>query len=470
MDFDRICMMFAIQEPFYGIILSSMKKEATNRIPTIGVTRSGNTFKLNYNPKFLERFNTDTVLQMLRHEVLHIAFNHFSIWEEPTIDSTVKYLRNVAADLEINGYLDRNKIQPECKALFPEDFGFDKFEGTREYFRKLVKQMEDNRQENTGDPEDKPCNGGKTNKPSQDENDENDEDDENDDENMDQNGVDTDSDNQSQPDGDSDDNTQGGTPIDSQGNGFGNPSVSGPDKEFLDSLESFDDHNEWPDGEDDQNELSQMEEMVNDLLKMAADECEKSCGDIPLEIRERIEKLRAKPRPVTDWKRYFRRYVGNEFSDIIKKSRKRESRRFPDAPGNRKRRKSHILVAIDTSGSVCMPEYKEFFGQIKTLAENATFHVVECDTRIAHEYDFDGRIHDDVHGRGGTSFQPPVDLFINNRKKYDALVYFTDGYAPIPTNTPKETLWVISSDGNHDRKRYTVNGASVVFIQKQSHE
>ena len=114
-----------------------------------------------------------------------------------------------------------------------------------------------------------------------------------------------------------------------------------------------------------------------------------------------------------------------------------------------------------------MPEYHEFFGQIKTMTKDATFHVVECDARIQYEYDYNNYKENDVlHGGGGTSFQPVIDKYLEEKRKYDALVYFTDGEATIPSNTPKDTLWVISSKGVHDRDKYRVNGASSVFIPK----
>ena len=436
MDFDRLCMMFTMQEPFYGILLSSMNRIETKRIPTLSVSKNGNVFQLNYNPDFLGKFNVDTILELAKHEVLHVAFNHFSIWDNPASSQEEQRLRNIAADLEINGYLDRSKIQKEAGGVFPEDYGFDRFEGTREYYRKLVKMMEDNRQEEqqqtqSGSP-DTPCNDGQSdNTPSE-----------------------------SQENNDS--QTPDSTPEQQQSTPSNSDSQA--DKEFFDKFHEFDDHSEWPETEPDSSEAEQMQQMIDSLLDFAAEEVEKNSGSIPGEMKGRINKIRKKPRPVTDWKRYFRRYLGNEFTELIRKSKKRESRRFPDAAGNRHRRKSNILVAIDTSGSVSMPEYREFFGQIKTLQQQATFHVVECDTIIQHEYDFNGKQNEILHGGGGTDFQPPVDLFINNRRKYDALVYFTDGYAPIPKNTPKETLWVISSEGDKDRKKYKVNGASVVFI------
>ena len=230
---------------------------------------------------------------------------------------------------------------------------------------------------------------------------------------------------------------------------------------------SFDDHSMWPDNMTEE-EKENLNQVIDDMLVFAAEEVEKGCGSIPGELVGKITDIRnrKKPKPVADWKKYFRRYIGNEFSDLIKKSRKRESKRFPDAAGNRHKRKSHILVAIDTSGSVSMPEYREFFGQLRTMRKDVSFHVVECDTKIQFEYDFNGTIRDELHGGGGTDFQPPVDMYLANRRKFEGLVYFTDGGAPIPPNTPKETLWVVSSQGDHNRARYKVNGASVVFIPK----
>ena len=56
-----------------------------------------------------------------------------------------------------------------------------------------------------------------------------------------------------------------------------------------------------------------------------------------------------------------------------------------------------------------------------------------------------------IHGRGGTSFQPVVDHFNENKNNYTALIYCTDGEAPAPTDCPKNTLWCLSScSGDND--------------------
>lgn len=392
------------------------------------------------------------MMAMLKHECVHIAFNVFSIFDTKASCDAEQQLRNIAADLEANCYVDWSKAKG-VNPLFPSLFGFSDKLGTMEYFKRLCQQNQQQQQQQAQNPP-IPCNGGKGGQSQQNQQ------------------------NQPQPDsqdGDESDehgqgNPQSGTTQNSQG-GQGGQNGQQQDMQLSQQMQemseqSFDDHSMWPDDmtEDEMENLSQA---IDDMLEFAAEETEKGRGTIPAEMVGKIKAIREKkkPKPVADWKKYFRRYIGNEFSDLIKKSRKRESKRFPDAAGNRHKRKSHILVAIDTSGSVSMPEYREFFGQLKTM-KDVTFHVVECDARIQFEYDFNGKIREELHGGGGTDFQPPVDMYLANRRKFEGLVYFTDGGAPIPYNTPKETLWVVSSKGDHNRARYKVNGASVVIIPK----
>lgn len=455
MDFEKICMVFSMKEPYYGILLSSMKREPTFKLLTLGVCRDGNVFKLYYNPDYIAKLSVETTCQALKHECLHVAFAHFSLWDDDGawLSYEEKYLRNIAADMECNSYLDRSIIPQELGWVFPEDHGFAKSLGTLEYYKRLLKEYEQQVQEEEADDPQQDCNGGMGG------------DDQNDEQESDTGDI-----NDSGDTGDSDkeDSSTSSISMFSSQSDSGNKENSQPSKsdKWIQQFAEFDDHSMWPDDMTD-TEREQLQEDIDTMLAFAAEEVEKGCGSIPGELVGRIEQIRAKkPRPAADWKRYFRRYLGNEYSELLRKSKKRESKRFPDAAGNRHRRKSHILVGIDTSGSVSMPEYREFFGQLRTLAEDASFHVVECDAWIQYEYDFNGKPNETLHGGGGTNFQPVVDLFLKHRKEYDALVYFTDGECWIPKNTPKETLWVVSSRGDHNKQKYRVNGASVVFIPK----
>lgn len=419
MDFEKTCMLFAMREPYYGILLSSMERFPSRKFPTLGVTRSGNVFRLVYNPDFIEPLPTEAVLELLKHEVLHLAFNHFTLFDTEPASSRVAQLQNIAADMEINGYLDTTKLST-LHPVLASAYGWENKLGTREYFRRLLQKDEEDRKRKDKDSKD-------IEKP--------------------------DTDLQAH-DGEYDDDSGEGSSIYTE-----------------DKLpECLDDHSIWPAGDSDSDNVS-LTQQIEDMLVFAADEVEKGGrGEIPGELIGKINLIRERKRvkPVADWKRYCRRYLGNAFSEMTRRTMKRPSRRFAGTSGTRRLRKSRILVAIDTSGSVSMREYNEFFAQIDTLTSAADFRVIECDARIQHEYEYRGKPNGELHGGGGTSFAPVIDYFIGHRREFDALVYFTDGYAPIPGNTPKDTLWVVSSHGDQtDRGRYRMNGASVAFIPKQ---
>ena len=470
MDFEKICMLFTMQEPYYGIILSSMERIPTPGFGTLGVGRSGNVFKLYYDPAFIEQFNTDTITSFLKHEVLHVAFNHFSLWENENVSHEIHRLRNIAEDMEINSYLDRSKIEKKAGGSFAEDLGWEKKAGTREYFRRLMQKNDEMKKQKAQakNPE-QPCNGGLGN--NEEENNKDTEQSQNNEQNTEQcNEQSSQQQETGNESGESSGISAGFSSSDTQSNAGTNSSNGTEEvaKELLDQFSSFDDHSQWPDSGNEE-EQEQLQQVIDDMLVMAAEEVVKGQGRIPDEMAIQVSDIlnKRKSRPVANWRRYFRRYLGNEFTELIRKSKKRESKRFPDAAGNRHQRKSRILVAVDTSGSVSMPEYREFFGQINTLMSSANIHVIECDMNIQHEYDYNGKPNDTLHGGGGTDFSPVIDYYLKEKKKYDALVYFTDGFAEIPKNTPKDTLWVISSNGYQiDRKRYKINGASVVFIPK----
>ena len=451
MDFEKICTIFSMQEPYYGILLSAMDRYPTKEVDTMGVRRSGNVFRLGYNPDYIADKDLPTLMAMLKHECIHLAFNVFSMFDTEPSCAAEQKLRNIAADMEANSYIDFSNVSKWIPIL-AGDFGWDNCLGTIEYYNRLL-QMNPYRQPqpqkgNANQPQ-QPCNGGQggDGNPSSSKSKNN------------QANSSSQGSQKQQKNGNQNQEQAQGNNQNSQQN-----ELQLSDRMQEEADKSFDDHSMWPKNMT-KEQMEDMNQAIDDLCVFAADEVEKSCGNLPGEMVGRIKLIRdkKKPKPVTDWKKHFRRYIGNEFSDQIKKSRKRESMRFPDAAGNRHKRKSHILVAIDTSGSVSMPEYREFFGQLKTM-KDVTFHVVECDAAIQYEYEFDGRIRETLHGGGGTSFEPPIRMYLDNRRKYEGIVYFTDGECSVPNFTPKETLWVISSKGSKDRKKFSKNGAKVLFI------
>lgn len=213
-----------------------------------------------------------------------------------------------------------------------------------------------------------------------------------------------------------------------------------------------DDHSSW---KKDFQECSEVEKQliqnqINSQIKVAAEQTIKMRGTIPAELTSIIEEImKVKPR-IFDWKSYFRRMLGSIYDINIKKTRRKESIRFPGSAGIKHKKKVSLLVAIDTSGSVSDEELKDFFSEITHIYKTgARITILECDSKISANYEYNGKWNGKVHGRGGTDFQPVIDYYRNNLKNYATLVYFTDGECTIPTNTPKNTIWVITSSGCH---------------------
>jgi predicted metal-dependent peptidase len=50
----------------------------------------------------------------------------------------------------------------------------------------------------------------------------------------------------------------------------------------------------------------------------------------------------------------------------------------------------------------------------------------------------------EVQGRGGTEFDPVLEYFNENLKKYTSLVYFTDGECSTSVRPKGNILWVLS--------------------------
>ena len=248
------------------------------------------------------------------------------------------------------------------------------------------------------------------------------------------------------------------------------PPQRGGDGDGSNSLPNTkDDHSSW--GKEFQEcsdaEKQLIQNQINSQIKTAAEQTIKMRGTIPAEMQAIVDEL-FKPKPrVFDWKAYFRRMLGSIYDINIKKTRRKESIRFPGAAGIKHKKKVSILVAVDTSGSVNDEELKDFFSEITYIYKaGARITILECDTEITANYEYTGKWTGKVHGRGGTDFQPVIDYYRKNMKDYAALVYFTDGECSIPNNVPRDTIWVITSAGDHSKKY----PGRTLFIPKNNEE
>ena len=190
-----------------------------------------------------------------------------------------------------------------------------------------------------------------------------------------------------------------------------------------------------------------MQKQIEHQLKEAAETTEKKCGNIPGELADLIRRLLHVEPAKFDWKAYLRRFIGNSSIVYTKKLRRKYNKRYAANPGLKIKFKNHICVGVDTSGSVNNDELRQFFSELTHMHKTGhKITVVQCDTKINSVKEFNPKKDWEIHGRGGTSFQPVIDHYNEKKGQYTALIYLTDGEAYAPDDCPNNTLWVHSSN------------------------
>jgi predicted metal-dependent peptidase len=156
-----------------------------------------------------------------------------------------------------------------------------------------------------------------------------------------------------------------------------------------------------------------------------------------------------------DWQRRLNRIVGR--APNRRQSMQRQSRRDPKGqhigewPGWAPRpTRHHLLVVIDTSGSMDMSIFPRIRTELKRLSSRATMTIIECDAEIRREYRYRGTF-DVVMGRASTDLSPPFAKQVLARHRPDCVVYFTDGQGRFPGDDPGvRTLWVLVGSNPFD--------------------
>ena len=216
---------------------------------------------------------------------------------------------------------------------------------------------------------------------------------------------------------------------------------------LLENIENGDipDHSTWEDFEDlTEAEQKLIEKQLQKVLTDAKEQTEKKRGTVPGEI-EGLIIIEEIVKPKFDWRGFIRRFTGVSTKVFTKKIRRKENRRFEANPGLKVKMKQHMLLAIDTSGSVSDDELKEFMSEIYHIYKcGVDITIVQCDTTIRSIEPYKGKFEMSVQGRGGTEFDPVLEYFNENQKKYTSLVYFTDGECWTHVKPKGNVLWVLS--------------------------
>jgi predicted metal-dependent peptidase len=189
-----------------------------------------------------------------------------------------------------------------------------------------------------------------------------------------------------------------------------------------------------------------VQKQIEHQLKETAEQTEKRCGNVPGELADLISRLTHIEPPKFDWKGYLKRFVGNSSICYTKKLRRKFNKRYVEMAGLKVKFKNNILVGVDTSGSVSTSELKEFMNELNHMHKTGhQITVAQCDYDLQDVSIFNPKKDWNIKGRGGTSFQPVIDLYNQKKGFYTALIYLTDGEAYTPEDCPNNTLWVHST-------------------------
>ena len=220
----------------------------------------------------------------------------------------------------------------------------------------------------------------------------------------------------------------------------------GPGQGSGDLGQTLDDHSTWEDMTEAERQLVQQQ--IDRIAKQTAEQVQRNQGTIPGQFRDYIDELfKVKPR-IFDWKSYFRRYLGTVIDVELRKSRKRENVRFPDACGTKHKKKSQIFVVVDTSGSISPNDLCDFFSEIHHIYKAGTIiDICEIDTKIQRIYRYNGKWDLQAHGRGGTILEDAVTYVNDHRRDYTSCVFFTDGYCDVDFKIYVDNMWIIASGG-----------------------
>jgi predicted metal-dependent peptidase len=402
-----------LKEPYYGFFLLMLNKVWWNgkRVPTAGVSKNGINYQLAINPTFWESLSELNKLGLLKHELLHIAFGHLTTF----FKFSDRKLANVAMDMEINQYIDNSWLPGG-------DYTKEEFDALKAC---IVSELESAKNNNASQEELEVI---KNKLPSR--------------------GIMIE---------DYDDmnlDTKAGCRYyydklkkakeEKQQNG-----TCGCDAmdELLDNIESGNvpDHGTWEDFEDlTEAEQKLIDRQLQKVLSDAKEQTVKKRGNVPGEIEGVIVIEEIIP-PKFDWRGYIRRFTGVSTKVFTKKIRRKENKRFDANPGLKVKMRQHMLLAIDTSGSVSDNELKEFMGEMHHIFKcGVDITVIQCDTSIRSIEPYKGKFEMNVLGRGGTEFDPVLEYFNANLNKYTSLVYFTDGECRADVKPRGNVLWVLS--------------------------
>ena len=482
---------------FWGYVFANVNKEIHFDLPApMGVTYRDNTFQLYFNPAFIDKdWTVMNLLEIVKHEGYHILYNHMELFKDLEFQQAVNY----ATDCEINQYLPNlpkegirlddikkltknNNLKEKAGSLYYyeelkkvlDNLPNDKkcTCGAKEHNERVQKQQQEQQQQSSNgqgseNEQEQGSNGqGSGEQSSEKEQQQN----SGDEQEQGSNRQGSENEQEQGSNGQSSDNQNGQdnqnqTP--QEQNNQGQTSSNEQNQEQLKPRKctcgcnkknnKFDTHEMWKNIYDPENNnfipvSKATQNLMNEVVRQM-DSGGKGRGSLPGNIIDQINKLNEPPQ--IKWQSLIVKQIGKQVCGK-RKSPNRLNRRDPKSiykKGNLNDRLHPIVVAFDVSGSVSNKELMYFLNELQALSDKMKLPI----TYIQFDWDIQNvetiapneKPSFNLHGRGGTSFQPVFDYLKDEQyPKETQLFIFTDGGGEREINNRgyKKYQWIISGN------------------------
>ena len=217
--------------------------------------------------------------------------------------------------------------------------------------------------------------------------------------------------------------------------------------DLSDGFGDGEDEDDEKSGEGNGQSVEEVEDRWKQVLRSAIASADKRIGNIPAWLKRDIDILP----PVLDWRTLLSNFVASARDE--RRSFRRPSRRHlwrGSIMSDKSLGKMTLVVAVDVSGSINVDEFSAFMAEVGSISRssNTKVVVVACDTRITHEEVLEhGEMPSfNIHGGGGTAFEPIFDYVTDKPFIPDGVIILTDGYGSYPDSQMYPTLWVLTKD------------------------
>ena len=172
-------------------------------------------------------------------------------------------------------------------------------------------------------------------------------------------------------------------------------------------------------------------------------------GNMARELAELME-------PKVDWRELLREFVSAICAGRDMSSWRRPNRRFLSTdtymPSMVSERVGHLVIGIDTSGSIGGPELSRFLSEVKDIAERVhpdKVDLIYWDAAVAGHEEYDSftlpNLIDSTKPKGGGGTDPTcVERYLAEKKiKPECIIMLTDGYVGTWGNWEVPIMWCI---------------------------